>query len=81
MCVAFATVFYGNDQPFTAPIIIPFVKYLWKNGYTRMIGVTTMMVTVIRTEVVVAACASVAAADAELPVLLITDFSELAELI
>ena len=40
-----------------------------------------MMVTVIRTEVAVAAWASVAAADAELPVLLITDFSELAELI
>ena len=34
-----------------------------------------MIVTVIRTEVVVAECASVAATDAELPVLLITDFN------
>ena len=35
-------------QPFTAPIIIPLVKYRWKNGYTRTIGTTTIMVTVIR---------------------------------
>ena len=81
MCVAIATGYMVNNrQPLTAPIIIPFVKYLWKNGYTNMIGVITIMVTVIRTEVVVADWASACCADAELPTLLIAAFSELAEL-
>ena len=44
-----------------------------------MIGTTTMMVTVIRTDVVVAECASVCAMDAVDPVPLMMDFNELAE--
>jgi hypothetical protein len=57
---------FGNDrhQPFTAPIMIPLVKYFWKNGYTRMMGVTTKIVTVILTEVDVDACAKVLAMEA-----------------
>jgi hypothetical protein len=41
--------------------MIPFTKYLWKIGYTSMIGTTTMIVIVIR--ILVAVCV-VATADA-----------------
>lgn len=44
-----------KNYPFTAPIMIPLVKYLWKNGYTSMIGITTNIVTVIRIDVALAA--------------------------
>lgn len=47
------------SQPFTAPIIIPFTKKRWKNGYTNRIGVTTRIVTVIRMEVAVCVVASI----------------------
>ena len=60
--------------------MIPLVKYFWKNGYTRMIGVTTNMVTVIRTEVAVATWASESATDAEDEVELMA-LTELAALI
>ena len=61
--------------------MIPFTKYLWNIGYTRSIGATTTMVTVIRMDVAVAACASEAASDAAFPVLLTNALSELAWLI
>lgn len=69
--VSFLTEFlYGSgDQPFTAPIMIPFTKYLWKIGYTRIIGITTIIVTVIRTLVGVWLVATAAAMDALLLVL------------
>jgi hypothetical protein len=59
--------------------MIPFVKYLWKNGYTNIIGTTTTMVTVILMDVAVCACASEAASDAAEAVLLTNAFKELAE--
>ena len=58
--------------------MIPLVKNLWKNGYTRMIGVTTTMVTVIRIEVAVWECARLAARLADDVELLTRAFKELA---
>lgn len=48
------------NYPFTEPIIIPFTKYFWKNGYTNKIGITTTTATVILTEVAVNVVATLA---------------------
>ena len=64
--------------PFTAPIIIPLVKNLWKMGYTRRIGVTTTIVTVIRMDVAVEACARLAAIASAEEELFTSAFKELA---
>ena len=58
--------------------MMPFTKYFWKIGYTRRIGATTTIVTVIRMDVAVAACARDAASEAAFPVLFTSAFSELA---
>jgi hypothetical protein len=58
--------------------MIPLTKYLWKIGYTKSIGATTTIVTVIRMEVAVAACAKDAAMDEALVELLTSALSELA---
>ena len=57
-------------HPFTAPIIIPLMKYLWKIGYTSIIGTTTMIVIVIRILVAVCVVASAPAREAPEEVLL-----------
>mgnify|MGYP002577244079 CR=1 FL=1 len=44
--------------------MMPFTKYLWKMGYTRIMGITTIIVTVIRTLVGVWLVATAAAMDA-----------------
>ena len=46
--------------------MIPFTKYLWKIGYTRIIGITTIIVTVIRTLEGVWLVATAAAMDANI---------------
>lgn len=55
-----------SPYPFTAPIIMPFTKYFWKNGYTIMIGSTTITVIVIRMLVAVCVVAAAAASELEL---------------
>jgi hypothetical protein len=58
--------------------MMPFVKNLWKKGYTIMTGRTTTTVTVIRIDVAVAAVARAAAMLEDVDVLLMTDFRLLA---
>ena len=58
--------------------MMPLVKKRWKNGYTNSIGMTTTIVTVMRTDVAVCALARLAAMDAVELVLLIKALSELA---
>ena len=31
----------SHNHPLTAPTVSPEMKYLWKNGYTQAIGITT----------------------------------------
>jgi hypothetical protein len=38
----------GCNQPLTAPIVRPFIKYLWKNGYAKIIGPTPIIAIAIR---------------------------------
>ena len=57
--------------------MIPFTKYLWKIGYTNIIGITTITVIVILILVAVCIVAAAAASELELE-LLASDDSELA---
>ena len=31
------------SHPFTAPAVMPVVKYFWKNGYAHMIGIIAII--------------------------------------